>query len=65
MSNIAREKHVNHIGENLVRSTIKDRDVYDLLLKIPAGKVFTYGDLAKALTKKNSFRNRSYRSCRK
>jgi methylated-DNA-[protein]-cysteine S-methyltransferase len=49
MSNIAREKHVNHIGENLVRSTIKDRDVYDLLLKIPAGKVSTYGDLAKAL----------------
>ena len=49
MSNIAREKHVNHIGENLGRSTIKDRDVYDLLLKIPAGKVSTYGDLAKAL----------------
>ncbi|MFZ0514138.1 MAG: MGMT family protein [Candidatus Nitrosopolaris sp.] len=49
MSNIGREKHANHIGENLVRSTIKDRDVYDLLLKIPAGKVSTYGDLAKAL----------------
>ncbi|MFZ0225243.1 MAG: MGMT family protein [Candidatus Nitrosopolaris sp.] len=49
MSNIGREKHVNYIGENLVRSTIKDRDVYDLLLKIPAGKVSTYGDLAKAL----------------
>ena len=49
MSNIGREKHVNHIGENLVRSTIKDGDVYDLLLKIPAGKVSTYGDLAKAL----------------
>ena len=49
MSNMGREKHVNHIGENLVRSTIKDRDVYDLLLKIPAGKVSTYGDLAKAL----------------
>jgi len=48
MSNIAREKHVNHIGKNL-RSTIKDRDVYELLLKIPAGKVSTYGDLAKAL----------------
>jgi methylated-DNA-[protein]-cysteine S-methyltransferase len=49
MSNIGHEKHVNHIGENLVRSTIKDKDVYDLLLKIPAGKVSTYGDLAKAL----------------
>jgi methylated-DNA-[protein]-cysteine S-methyltransferase len=49
MSNIGREKHSNYIGENLVRSTIKDRDVYDLLLKIPAGKVSTYGDLAKAL----------------
>jgi methylated-DNA-[protein]-cysteine S-methyltransferase len=49
MSNRGREKHVNHMGENLVRSTIIDRDVYDLLLKIPAGKVSTYGDLAKAL----------------
>lgn len=29
--------------------TIKNEDVYDLLRKIPAGKVTTYGDLAKAL----------------
>lgn len=28
---------------------IRSSDVYDLLLKIPAGKVSTYGDLAKAL----------------
>src|SRR5215467_15527162 len=49
MGNIGREKHVNYIGENLARSPIKDRDVYDLLLKIPAGNVSTYGDLAKAL----------------
>jgi methylated-DNA-[protein]-cysteine S-methyltransferase len=28
---------------------MKDSDVYDLLLKIPARKVSTYGDLAKAL----------------
>ncbi len=28
---------------------IKDNDVYDLLLKIPLGKISTYGDLAKAL----------------
>ncbi len=28
---------------------IEDNDVYDLLLKIPPGKVSTYGDLAKAL----------------
>ena len=28
---------------------IKNEDVYDLLLKIPAGKVSTYGDIAKAL----------------
>jgi len=47
MGNIGREKHVNYIGEN--RSPIKDSDVYDLLLKIPAGNVSTYGDLAKAL----------------
>jgi methylated-DNA-[protein]-cysteine S-methyltransferase len=45
----SREKHVNYDNENLSQNTIKDRDVYDLLLKIPAGKVSTYGDLAKAL----------------
>jgi methylated-DNA-[protein]-cysteine S-methyltransferase len=28
---------------------IRNTDVYDLLLKIPAGKVSTYGDLASAL----------------
>jgi methylated-DNA-[protein]-cysteine S-methyltransferase len=33
----------------LPKSTIKNEDVYDLLRKIPAGKVSTYGDLAKAL----------------
>lgn len=33
----------------VIRKTIKHEDVYDLLRKIPAGKVTTYGDLAKAL----------------
>ena len=28
---------------------IRNHDVYDLLLKIPSGKVSTYGDLARAL----------------
>lgn len=28
---------------------IRNNDVYDLLMKIPAGKVSTYGDLARAL----------------
>jgi methylated-DNA-[protein]-cysteine S-methyltransferase len=28
---------------------ISDRDVYEILLRIPAGKVSTYGDIAKAL----------------
>lgn len=36
-------------NENSIQNMIKDSDVYDLLLKIPAGKVSTYGDLAKAL----------------
>ena len=31
------------------RITIKNEDVYDLLQKIPEGKVTTYGDLARAL----------------
>jgi methylated-DNA-[protein]-cysteine S-methyltransferase len=38
----------NRIKHNIVRR-IKDEDVYDLLRKIPSGKVSTYGDLAKAL----------------
>jgi methylated-DNA-[protein]-cysteine S-methyltransferase len=45
----SREKHLFCDNENPSQNTIKDRDVYDLLLKIPAGKVSTYGDLAKAL----------------
>ena len=38
-------------GENKKesRNSISDADVYDLLLKIPEGRVSTYGDLAKAL----------------
>jgi len=38
------------MNKNLaIRRTIKNEDVYRLLKKIPAGKVTTYGDLAKAL----------------
>lgn len=37
--------------DNDTQNTIKDRDVYALLLEIPPGKVSTYGDLAKALGK--------------
>jgi methylated-DNA-[protein]-cysteine S-methyltransferase len=44
-----REKSLDYDNERLTQSTIKDSDVYNLLLKIPAGKVSTYGDLAKAL----------------
>lgn len=33
----------------IIRKTIKNEDVYELLRKIPAGMVTTYGDLAKAL----------------
>ena len=49
MSNINHQKHLKCDDDNLAQSTIKDSEVYDLLLKIPAGKVSTYGDLAKAL----------------
>ena len=38
----------NRNKSNIVRK-IKDEDVYDLLRKIPPGKVSTYGDLAKAI----------------
>ena len=39
---------VNKKKSNIVRR-IKNEDVYDLLRKIPPGKVSTYGDLAKAI----------------
>src|ERR1043166_8205970 len=39
----------NVCNEYPIQTMIKDSDVYDLLLKIPAGRVCTYGDLAKAL----------------
>jgi methylated-DNA-[protein]-cysteine S-methyltransferase len=45
----SREKQLFYDDENLSQNTIKDRDVYDLLQRVPAGKVSTYGDLAKAL----------------
>ena len=35
--------------EKVSRNRISNKDVYDLLLKIPPGKVSTYGDVAKAL----------------
>lgn len=49
MENIRRGKHMNDKSNDLKGNTIKDADVYDLLLRIPPGKVTTYGDLAKAL----------------
>jgi methylated-DNA-[protein]-cysteine S-methyltransferase len=54
----------NHFGthsftssRDLIRSSqsIKDK-VYDMLLKIPAGKVTTYGDIAKAIGQPSSSR---------
>jgi methylated-DNA-[protein]-cysteine S-methyltransferase len=41
----------------LTQPLIKDSDVYDLLLKIPVGKVSTYGDLAKTLGNPQGSRN--------
>ena len=43
-------------NENPIQTMIKDSDVYDLLLKIPVGRVCTYGDLAKALGKPSASR---------
>ena len=40
----------------VTKRTIKDSDVYKLLIKIPAGKISTYGDLAKALGKPSASR---------
>lgn len=47
------KKRAKHLDKRSVINArtqmIRTSDVYDLLLKIPAGKVSTYGDLAKAL----------------
>jgi len=42
---------LSYIMDNniLMKKPIKNEDVYELLRKIPEGKVTTYGDLAKAL----------------
>jgi methylated-DNA-[protein]-cysteine S-methyltransferase len=43
--------------KNIVdRIAIKNEDVYDLLQKIPEGKVTTYGDLARALANPSASR---------
>ncbi len=47
-----KKNHKRHLSQDYKKShkkTIKNDDVYNLLLKIPAGKVSTYGDLAKTL----------------
>jgi methylated-DNA-[protein]-cysteine S-methyltransferase len=55
-----KEKEKSHLSPSMVsmpdkasklrtNKPIRNSDVYDLLLKIPAGKVSTYGDLARAL----------------
>jgi methylated-DNA-[protein]-cysteine S-methyltransferase len=46
---MSRKKYMDYDRQYLSQESIKDSDVYDLLLKIPAGKVSTYGDLAKSL----------------
>jgi methylated-DNA-[protein]-cysteine S-methyltransferase len=43
------EMDLKYNNEKRPNNAIKDTDVYNLLLKIPIGKVSTYGDLAKAL----------------
>ncbi len=40
------DRHLNQDNKMIHNKTIKNEDVYDLLQKIPAGKVSTYGDLA-------------------
>jgi methylated-DNA-[protein]-cysteine S-methyltransferase len=42
---------MNNENKKMSNCMIRDTDVYDLLLKIPIGRVSTYSDLAKALGK--------------
>jgi methylated-DNA-[protein]-cysteine S-methyltransferase len=46
---MSRKNRMDYDRQYLGQHSIKDSDVYDLLLKIPAGTVSTYGDLAKSL----------------
>ena len=48
--------NLNHDNKKEI-NTIKDTDVYNLLLNIPTGKVSTYGDSAKGARKSFSFKN--------
>jgi len=50
------EMDMNNENNKISNIIIRDADVYDLLLKIPAGRVSTYGDLAKALGSPSSSR---------
>ena len=40
----------------LVKNHLNARDVYDMLVRIPKGKITTYGDVAKALGHPNASR---------
>ena len=42
------KENKNDNGNKILPNSIKDEDVYDLLLKIPIGKITTYGDIAGA-----------------
>ena len=50
------EMDMNNENKKISKNIIRDTDVYDLLSKIPAGRVSTYGDLAKALGSPSSSR---------
>ena len=42
-------KYLPTITYNMKRQSLRVRDVYDILVQIPEGKVTTYGDIARAL----------------
>ena len=44
-----KKRNKNEKVNSIFPNSIKDEDVYDLLLKIPIGKITTYGDIARAL----------------
>jgi methylated-DNA-[protein]-cysteine S-methyltransferase len=50
------EMYMDNENKKTSNYMIRDTDVYDLLLKIPVGRVSTYSDLAKALGKPLSSR---------
>ena len=51
-----KDQEIDTFNKKISSKRLDNKEVYDLLMKIPPGKVSTYGDLAKALGHPSSSR---------